>query len=391
MKRSLIALSVAAAVLAPAAEAAPKVYGKLNLSVESFSDNLVDANSTSRIVSNASRFGVKGEDELTAELSAVYQMEFEVKADSSDNGITTTTVNACTVPTSSTACTSTSVVKSASAKNFDLTARNRFVGLKHATYGQVKIGQFDSYLKLAEGEADLFNDYFGDMQKVMVGQARLKNVVAYMSPVIEGLAFNVQYQTKDSTGVDAPASATGNPAGKKGGKSASLSYTNEDLGLYAALAADRGIISKGVAYGGTTTLGGSELQRDNERAVLTYKAGDVFLSGVYTRSKLTDEAVSTITANSGATGVNIGNKQEESGYSLGAAYKIDDNTVKVQYGKGSAKENDAEVRTISAGYDYNFTSKTKVFAFYTKLDGKNSVGADLIEQRVVAAGIEHKF
>ena len=372
MKRSLIALSVAAAVLAPAAEAAPKVYGKLNLSVESFKDSIKPVNDTSRVVSNASRFGVKGEDELTAELSAIYQIEWEVKADSSD------------APSSSaTAAPATAANKT----NFDLTARNRFIGLKHATYGQVKIGQFDSYLKLAEGEADLFNDYFGDMQKVMVGQTRLKNVVAYMSPVLEGLAVNVQYQTKDAAGVDAPGTT-----GKKGGRSASLSYTNEELGLYAALAADRGIISKGVAFGGTTTLGGSELQRDNERAVLTYKAGDVFLSSVYTRSQLSDEALSTITAIAApTTGIVAGNKQEEAGYSLGAAYKIDDSTLKVQYGKGAAKDNDAEVRTISAGYDYNFTSKTKVFAFYTKLDGKNSLGADLAEQRVIAAGIEHKF
>ena len=376
MKRSLIALSVAAAVLAPAAEAAPKVYGKLNLSVESFKDELKPTADTSRVVSNASRFGVKGEDELTAELSAIYQVEWEVKADSSD------------APSSSA---SSAPSTAANKTNFDLTARNRFVGLKHATYGQVKIGQFDSYLKLAEGEADLFNDYFGDMQKVMVGQSRLKNVVAYMSPVIEGLAFNVQYQTKDAAGVDTPASASGNPAGKKGGKSASLSYTNEELGLYAALAADRGITSKGVAYGGTTTLGGSELQRDNERAVLTYKAGDLFLSSVYTRSQLTDESVGTITANAATTGIVIGNKQKEAGYSLGAAYKIDDSTLKVQYGKGEAKDNDAEVRTISAGYDYNFTSKTKVFAFYTKLDGKGSTGVSLAEQRVIAAGIEHKF
>ena len=376
MKRSLIALSVAAAVLAPAAEAAPKVYGKLNLSVESFKDSITPANDTSRVVSNASRFGVKGEDELTAELSAVYQIEWEVKADSSDAGIGSTTCTAlpCTV--------------APKGNNFDLTARNRFIGLKHATYGQVKIGQFDSYLKLAEGEADLFNDYFGDMQKVMVGQTRLKNVVAYMSPVLEGFAVNVQYQTKDAAGVDAPGAA-----GKKGGRSASLSYINEELGVYAALAADRGIISKGVAFGGTTTLGGSELQRDNERAVLTYKAGDVFLSGVYTRSQLSDEALSTVVtgATATATGIVAGNKQEEAGYSLGAAYKIDDSTLKVQYGKGAAKDTDAEVRTISAGYDYNFTSKTKVFAFYTKLDGKNSVGADLAEQRVIAAGIEHKF
>lgn len=355
MKRSLIALSVAAAVLAPAAEAAPKVYGKLNLSVESLKDSITPANDTSRVVSNASRFGVKGEDELTAELSAVYQMEWEVKADSADTGISSTT------------CAATPCTVSPKGNNFDMTARNRFVGLKHAAYGQVKIGQFDSYLKLSEGEADLFNDYFGDMQKVMVGQTRLKNVVAYMSPVVEGFAFNIQHQTKDAGGVDAPAAI-----GSKGGHSASLTYTNEELGLYAALAADRGIVSKGAVIA-------TEKQRDNERAVITYKVADLFLSGVYTRSEVSDPALN-------------GNKDDkETGYSLGAAYKLDDVTLKAQFGKGSADVGSAEVKTVSAGADYNFTSKTKVFAFYTKLDGKDAAGKDNADQRVLAAGIEHKF
>lgn len=345
MKRSLIALSVAAAVLAPAAEAAPKVYGKLNLSVESFKDDKAPATDTSRVVSNASRFGIKGEDELTAELSATYQIEFEVAADSADNTGT------------------------GSKSNFDLTARNRYVGLKHATYGQVKIGQFDSYLKLAEGEADLFNDYFGDMKNVVVGQNRLKNVVAYMSPVVEGFAFNIQHQTKDAANKDAPAAI-----GSKGGHSASLTYTNEDLGLYAALAADRGIASKGAVFG-------SEFQRDSERAVVTYKVSDLFLSAVYTRSELTDEG----------TQLNGNNKDKEAGYSLGAAYKLDDVTLKAQYGKGTADVGQAEVKTVSAGADYNFTSKTKVFAFYTTLDADNTAGTQTKDQRVIATGIEHKF
>jgi len=41
MKRNLIALAVAAALITPmAANAAPKVYGKLNLSVESYKKDL---------------------------------------------------------------------------------------------------------------------------------------------------------------------------------------------------------------------------------------------------------------------------------------------------------------------------------------------------------------
>lgn len=371
MKRSLIALSVAAAVLAPAAEAAPKVYGKLNLSAENFSDSIATTAGTSRLVSNASRVGVKGEDELTAELSAIYQIEWQVAADSAEAGATA-------APTKT--------------NNFDMTARNRFVGLKHASYGALKLGQYDSYLKLSEGENDLFNDLYGDMQRVVVGQTRLKNVIGYESPKYEGLGFNLQYQTNDSSNLDAQSGT-----GVKGGKSGSLVYNNEELGLYAALAADRGVSSKGSVYTGSVAVptpataatlyagngaGSTEGQRNNNRAVVGYKIGGLFLGAVYTTSELTSEA---------KTALATANKQREKGYSLSSAYKLDDHTFKLQYGKGDAKDNEASVRTVSAGYDYNFTSKTKAFGYYTKLDAKNAAGANYGDQRVFGVGLEHKF
>lgn len=339
MKRSLIALSVAAAVLAPAAEAAPKVYGKINITAESFKND-AKANGiddTTRLVSNASRFGLKGEDELTAELSAVYQLEWQVNTDGD---------------------------------NTDLTARNRFLGLKHASYGQVKVGQFDSYLKLSEGESDLFNDYYGDIDKVHVGENRIKNVIAYMSPTIEGFNFNIQTQTNDQA---ANAAAPGTGAGQ----SASLSYTNEEAGLYLAIAADRGITGKGAVFTGDAA------SRDAQRAVVTYKTGDLLLTGMYTRAEL------EVAANPTALG-----KAKEVGYHVGAAYTLGDEVFKVQYGKADAKDADADVKLLSVGIDHMFTSKTKAVAFYTKYDGDTVVVAGTktkVDQNVIALGLEHKF
>jgi len=339
MKRSLIALSVAAAVLAPAAEAAPKVYGKINITAESFKND-AKANGiddTTRLVSNASRFGLKGEDELTAELSAIYQLEWQVNTDGD---------------------------------NTDLTARNRYLGLKHATYGQVKLGQFDSYLKLSEGESDLFNDYYGDIDKVHVGENRIKNVVAYMSPTIEGFNFNVQVQTND-TAANAAAPGTG------AGQSASLSYTNEEAGLYVAIAADRGITGKGAVY---TSAAAS---RDAQRAVVTYKTGDLLLTGMYTIAELEVPVVG------------VASDGKEAGYHVGAAYTLGDEVLKVQYGKAEAKQVDADVKLLSVGVDHMFTSKTKAVLFYTKYDGNTAVtGTGVktkVDQNVIAFGLEHKF
>ena len=81
MNRKLLALAVTAALAAPmAAQAAPTVYGQLNLSID-----MVDAESLGvdawEVNSNSSRLGVKGEEALGNGYSAVYKAEWGVSGD----------------------------------------------------------------------------------------------------------------------------------------------------------------------------------------------------------------------------------------------------------------------------------------------------------------------
>lgn len=409
MKRTLIALSVAAAAVAPVAEAAPKVYGLFNVGVQSYSDSKVgnaagSSTNTTGVVSNASRFGIKGEDELTAELSAVYQAEWEVRMDSSNGGVTGAATN-----TGSVSGTTTSSVGSYN----DLGARNRFVGLKHATYGQIRAGQFDSALKLAQGEADLFNDFYGDMKAVMAGENRLRNVVAYISPKVEGFEFQIQHQFRDSANdsfqdvnSNTPSPATNT---RKGGLSSSLTYTNEELGLYAALAVDRGVSQKGVVYStqafGTAACntagnqskclgGGAEGQRDNNRAVVTYRpVKELLLSAVYTNSRLSTNTFQQVANGTASAAGGDGTRQREAGYMLGTAYTIGDETLKLEYAKGEAEEtgNKSQVTMYQVGVDHNFTSKTKAFAWLTKLKADDFNGVNRRDAQVFSVGLFHKF
>lgn len=404
MKRTLIALSVAAAAVAPVAEAAPKVYGQFNVGVQSYSDSKVgnaagETRNVTGVVSNASRFGIKGEDELTAELSAVYQAEWEVRMDSSNGSVSGASTNTGSVTGSTTS----------SVGSFnDLGARNRFVGLKHATYGQIRAGQFDSALKLSQGEADLFNDFYGDMKAVMVGENRLRNVIAYISPKVEGFEVQVQHQFRDAasdTFVDVN-SNTPSPAttrGTKGGTSMSLTYTNEEAGLYAALAADRGVSSNAVVYSSfananaaagaanSTYLGGATNgQRDVNRATVTYKPlSNLLLTSVYTTSKLSTSTFQNLSAAAQAAN----GRQREDGYILGAAYTIGDDTLKAEWGKGEAKEtnNKSQVTLFQVGVDHNFTSKTKAFAWFTKQRADDANGVNRRNASVFSVGLFHKF
>jgi predicted porin len=64
-----------------------KSVWQINLSAESYEkdvDGSAKDEEYTRMQSNASRFGVKGEDELTADLSAVYGIEWQVAAEGDD-------------------------------------------------------------------------------------------------------------------------------------------------------------------------------------------------------------------------------------------------------------------------------------------------------------------
>ncbi|MDR0588134.1 MAG: porin [Burkholderiales bacterium] len=91
MKKTLIAAAVLgmfAASVASAQTANVTLYGRMNVSVESVSSK--DSNSMGkiqRITSNDSRFGIRGSEDLGGGLSAIFQVESEIDADTSGAGL----------------------------------------------------------------------------------------------------------------------------------------------------------------------------------------------------------------------------------------------------------------------------------------------------------------
>ena len=125
MNRKLLALAIGAAVSLPvAANAAPTLYGLVNVSVDrivgldyipspNYNSMADGRQSDYEVTSNSSRIGVMGDEALGNGLSAIYKAEWAV------NG---------------------SVAGSS-----DLTGRDRYVGLK-SDWGTIKLGAYDSPL-----------------------------------------------------------------------------------------------------------------------------------------------------------------------------------------------------------------------------------------------------
>jgi predicted porin len=178
---------------------------------------------------------------------------------------------------------------------------------------------------------------------------------------MNALTVNVMAQTQDTA--TAP----------KNGTSASVVYDNDDMGLYAALAMDNNV-------NGSTALSGTR-QSDTIRLVGSYKLADLTLNAIYQSSE-----------NSAApTGVN---KNKEISWQLGAAYKIADEVLKVQFGEAKADNSAAATQKHtqwSVGADHKFTSKTKAFVWYTaQKEDKLALNSNT-DIKALALGVEHKF
>ncbi|MDH0711835.1 porin [Acinetobacter johnsonii] len=380
MKKLLLAATVATLAM-NAAQAAPTLYGKLSVTLDNIDNNGFKDESVTKVNSNASRIGVKGEEKLTDNLSAVYLAEWEIWADGDD------------------------VFKN----------RNRFVGIKSNGVATLKVGQYDSYFKTAAGNnQDIFNDHNElDMTKVLVGEDRLTNVIGFETDkkLLGGLAFNIMFQQGENAATSATAkTSTTSLAGvtkettvvtnyglkdaRDGfgdGVSASLTYENKDMGLAAAVAANRAIASKFNAY----DLSG--IYTDAVRVTGSLDLGAMGASGLvlgalWQTAKPTDDVVAVITTtketNKPDTVKNNSFKGlKEDAYGVTAAYAIPSTPVKLkaQYISATTEVDgmkDRQQDLYGVGADYQINKQARFYGivaqqkrdWLTKDDKKTNIG-----------------
>ena len=128
-------------------------YGHLNLSADYYFGE--SSQIKSDLKSNASRLGVRGDFRINDNITGIYQAEYQVDLEASP------------------------------------TTRNTFLGLK-GNFGTIKAGKHDTPLKLAQLDADLFNDTQGDIANITRGENRPSSYLGYDSPEIaKGLRLSL--------------------------------------------------------------------------------------------------------------------------------------------------------------------------------------------------------
>ncbi len=361
MKKLLLAATVATLAM-NAAQAAPTLYGKLSVTLDNIDNNGFKDESVTKLNSNASRIGVKGEEKLTDKLSAVYLAEWQVNTDGDGT---------------------------------DLGMRNRYIGIKSDGIATLKVGRFDSYFKTAAGSnQDIFNDHNElDMTAVLVGEDRLNNVIGFETDkkLLGGLAFNIMFQQgEESSAADSASKGKeGSRDGFGDGVSTSLTYENKDIGLAAAVAGNFGVASKYNAY----SLSGiyTDAVRVTGSLDLTPAGVDGLVFGaLWQTAQPTDDTVSTT---DGTTVTSYKGLQEDA-YGVTAAYKIPSTPIKLkaEYISATTESNGRDDRKqdmYGVGADYQINKQARFYGVVGQQ--KRDWLAKNDTKTVIGLGMEYNF
>jgi len=379
MQKKIIALAIAGLSGAAFAQSNVTIYGQVNVSYDSISTNAPSQDTLSRVSSNSSRIGFRGEEKLGNGLSAVWQMENAIMVDA--NSTTT------------------------------LATRNTFLGLKGG-FGEFRAGNHDTPYKLATGSLDVFSDTMGDYNSIIstvgttnVRDLRLGNVLAYISPTWSG--FHAAIATSmlneaGNAGLSNPSAWSATGIYSNGPLFLSLAWEKQKTaevlaGNLYCMAQATGVITVKAACAATDTqIGGATAAADaydtkGVKLGAGYTLGSTKFGLVYER--LTDSR----TANAGT----------RNAYVLNVAHTMGSTVLKAAYGKANDGESanlDTSAKNWTLGADYNLSKRTLVYALYTKTTnaanatygigvGQVPYAAAAVDQdpSAISIGMKHSF
>ena len=373
MKKSAIALAVAAALVGSSAFADTTLYGSARVSVDytDLDTTYLDARAPDGsliplvkgftawdVVNNSSRLGVRGEEDLGGGLSAIYQYEFGV--DPTEGG------------------------------NWN-SNRPKWVGLKGTSWGSVTLGtQWTPYYNVL-GVSDIFNNsantflqrtgYLGS-----VYGTRMDNSLVYSSPNWSGFGFQAMLVMNGDVGANDPTTP------------AELQKCNPDNKLPCNLSSSVDMYQLNATYKNGPFFVGAAYMAVDGRSFDNY-----FNEPLYTGFKYTapnwdgDQWGLAFGYNSGPFAVTLNYEDGDlntlyygggTNVYVTGAYTFGNNIIRAAYGytdpdKGQVAYYTDGVRTgtftqdtintFVLGYQYNFSKRTRVWAEYTNSDADSDL------------------
>lgn len=341
MKKKLIAVAIATAFAAPAFADNSNItfYGKAFIDMESVKSSNVNtvnaaapvSNSINRVSSNASRFGLKGTEDLGDGLKAIWQYEMEMDLSGNNgNGLGKT--------------------------------RNSNLGLQ-GDFGTAFLGIYDTPYKVAHNNNELFdNTTFGSAINVLGRFAanganlndRRKNSLQYWTPDFQGFQAKLAY-SPDVASTSTIGAVQGT---KQDMTNLSLTYKNDMFYAAYAYAAYNDI----KATTNTKTAGD---KLNGNRLVGAVNFGDAMVGLTYERLNSTSV---TAAANGSQNDWELMGKYKMGASNLGLSY--------VKAGNMAGVANTG-AKQLSLRYGYNFSKRTELYGMYTSLTNDTAANYNL--------------
>lgn len=379
MQKKLIALAIAGLSSTAFAQSNVTISGVIKGGYDStkISGGTAATGSMNQFSDQASNFALSGSEALGNGLSAIFRIETRFGIDGLDNN---------------------------AAPNGGIGAGNTHIGLKSASFGEIKMGTQDLHYNEIER---IENGAKSLSQQAMVGRSilsqvggnfigagtiRTKNVMFWDSPNWSGFTARVAYSTNYSqdelvnvNGVNINTATVG--VDSKQGNSWNA------VGRY-----ENGPIKAGVSYLKTeadAAQGAAQFTNKSLRAWGAYKIAGFSLGLAYDNSKQQDFAT-------------LGDERKRDGWSVPLSYSVGNHGVYATYAKVSdletngVKAGNSGAKQWTLGYSYDLSKRTSVGVNYTKIDNEsatrygfaNNKGANPAAGQDVSqfyAGVRHAF
>ena len=340
MKKSILAIAVAATMAAPAAVmAAPTVYGNVHLSINAADNDVPNADNNIQMSSNTSAIGVKGSEDLGDGLKAIYKVEFGVNVLGKPD----------TTPDDS--------AGDAAGSDGVLNGRDQFVGLKGG-WGTAKVGTMSSNYKQMGGKVDPL----------------------YRTP-LEGRAF---LQTQSGT-------LHGGRGVNRGRQTNTLQYVSPKM-------AGIQLVANTTFSGSNDETSGIGLRWSNKAflAYVDYISGQTGTAGLDCTSPAceTESAVKIggkFSAKAFAVALQYEAAEDRTGsdFIFGAGtWNINKNNALIlTAGQKSAKADNRDTTGVAVAYNHKMSKMTNVYVGY----GAKSADQDLKDESMLTFGLRKKF
>lgn len=366
MKKSTLALAVAAVLAAPATLQADTIlYGSARVSVDYIDDSgndlgdLIDSNGYWDVYDNSSRFGVLGSEDLGSGLSAIYQYEFGVDMTEGSNFVSN---------------------------------RPKFVGLRGG-FGQISIGTQETPYYRIVGITDTFNSGRSFGPSAWLGGGFVNNE-GYLSNVrgpgdLVRAANSLFYSTPDFSGFSGEAMLILN------GDSNDAEGLSDNVDIWnLAVKYSNGPFFAGVTYikfNGNSNVSlvdnaTADFDLDQWALGLGYNSGPISVNAIYEQGEVNfPSLLRTIKTN----GIPVLTGDEAKNWYLVGGYSFGNNTLRAAYGQYDTGIDGLDtIENYLVGYQYNFSKRTSIWVEYLGRTGDNFIFTD---QNVVSIGTRVDF